>query len=186
MPQISDMRCLKHLSSSDDSTLDFWVSKYTLTALWMNKPESRMISYSLICKIGLQRTTAQHRLPWHTDRIFRFMITRFAGRWTDITDHRDPEWLSTRKENLHSSMMVAWLLLKNNNNKKKQKHKNKPHATLFQFADLQLSPLAFIPAGISNPTVTLLNAPAVKGWETYFQNPRKNVLHCGLCPWLAP
>lgn len=121
MPQISDMKCLKHLSSSDDSTLDFWVSKYTLTALWMNKPESRMISYSLICKIGLQRTTAQHRLPWHTDRIFRFMITRFAGRWTDITDHRDPEWLSTRKENLHSSMMVAWLLLKNNNNKKKTK-----------------------------------------------------------------
>lgn len=47
--------------------------------------------------------------------------------------------------------------------KTKQKHKNKPHATLFQFAGLQLSPLAFIPAGISNPIVTILNTPAVKG-----------------------
>lgn len=65
----------------------------------------------------------------------------------------------------------------------------KPHATLFffpQIIDLQQSPLAFTAAGISNPTVTILNAPAVKGRETYFQNPRKNVLHCGLCPWLAP
>lgn len=86
-------------------------------------------------------------------------------------------------------MMVAWLLLRKK--KTQQKHKNKgkktkPHATLFQFADLQLSPLAFIAAGISNPLHTISYAPAVKGWETYFQNPRKNVLHCGLCPWLAP
>lgn len=65
--------------------------------------------------------------------------------------------------------------------------KNNPkHATLPNCKFATESPVAFTAAGISNPTVTILNAPAVKGRETYFQNPRKNVLHCGLCPWLAP
>lgn len=79
-------------------------------------------------------------------------------------------------------MMVARLLPEG----RKKKKEWKKHMQLFQIADLQLSPLAFTAAGISNPTATTLNAPAVKGWKTYFQNPRKNVLHCGLCPWLAP
>lgn len=88
-------------------------------------------------------------------------------------------------------MMVAWLLLEVGRGEKKKKKKKrgteKTHANLFfKLHICNLSPLAFTAAGISNPTVTILNAPAVKGWETYFQNPRKNVLHCGLCPWLAP
>lgn len=79
---------------------------------------------------GLQWTTAQHRLLWHTDRISHFMITWFAGRWMDITDHRDPKWLSTWKENSHSSTMVAWLLLEREKKGKKKKRTQKTHATL--------------------------------------------------------
>lgn len=97
---------------------------------------------------------------------------------------RPKKWLSTWKENLHSSMRVAWLLLERG--KREKKKEQKKHMQLFQIPTFQLSPLAFIAAGISNPTFTIWKAPAVNGWETYFQNPRKNVLHCGLCPWLAP
>lgn len=82
-------------------------------------------------------------------------------------------------------MMVVWLLLERGEKGEKKSNK-KNHMQLFQIPTLQLSPLAFTAAGISNPTFTIWKAPAVKGWETYFQNPRKNVLHCGLCPWLAP